>query len=263
MKNFLWYMLNLQLFSSEGEGAASEQSGDNFADAEHLDTEKFSDEFNRLINGKFKEEFTKKTQAIIDKRFKQTKQLEEYKNKVSPMIDLLLQSNNLSPGEEDKLAQLIAQDNNETEDFHDDEIQTDEKEVYEDKTLSHQDRLKQKIGGWLNESEEFKTENPDFDLRSELRENKLFSQLLLSGVPLKSAYDIVHRDEILSSAMHHTADEVRRQVVQSIEAKGRRPMENGVSSESAIVTSVDVNSLTSQDILKILKQVQNGASIKF
>ena len=63
--------------------------------------------------------------------------------------------------------------------------------------------------------------------------------------------------------MAYTADKVRRQVVQGIEARGMRPVENGVSSEGAIVTSVDVNSLTSQDILKILKQVENGANITF
>ena len=104
---------------------------------------------------------------------------------------------------------------------------------------------------------------PDFDLRNEIRGNKLFSQMLLSGVPVKTAYETVHREEIFSGAMAYTAGKVREQVVKGIQAKGMRPMENGISSESAIVTSVDVNNLTSQDILKILKQVENGASIKF
>jgi hypothetical protein len=63
--------------------------------------------------------------------------------------------------------------------------------------------------------------------------------------------------------MQFTADAVRKQVVSNIEAKGRRPVENGVSSEGAVVSAVDVNSLTSQDILKILKQVENGANISF
>ncbi len=123
--------------------------------------------------------------------------------------------------------------------------------------------LRSRIGEWLRQSEDVKNTYPDFDLRKELRQSKLFGQLLLGGAPLKAVYETVHKDEIISGAMAYTADKVREQVVRGIEAKGRRPLENGVSSEGAVVTSVDVNSLTSQDILKILKQVENGASISF
>ncbi len=259
MKIFLRYKLNLQLFASDGEGAADSQTGVITADAEQEGSENSSDEFSRLINGKFKNEFAKKTQAIIDKRFKTTKELEEYKAKISPLVDRLMEKYALSPGEEASLEAILFENDgkmNENNDEFDEE--------YEKKELfTHQDVIKNKIGGWLKESEELKAEFPDFDLRGELRENKLFSQLLLGGVPLKIAYETVHKDEILSSAVNYTADTVRRQVVQNIEAKGRRPVENGVSSEAAVVTSVDVNSLTSQDILKILKQVENGANIKF
>ena len=113
------------------------------------------------------------------------------------------------------------------------------------------------------ESGKFKEVYPDFDLRSELRSSKLFSQLILAGAPLKASYEIVHKDEIISGAMAYTADKVREQVVKNIEAKGRRPLENGISSESAVMTAIDVNALTAKDIHKILKQVENGASIKF
>ena len=63
--------------------------------------------------------------------------------------------------------------------------------------------------------------------------------------------------------MAYTAQKVREQVVKGIEAKGRRPVENGIASESGIVTLTDVNALTSKDILKILKKVENGVSVKF
>ena len=74
---------------------------------------------------------------------------------------------------------------------------------------------------------------------------------------------MIHKDEILSGAMAYTAQKVREQVVKGIEAKGRRPVENGMLSESGIVTLTDVNALTSKDILKILKKVENGVSVKF
>ena len=86
---------------------------------------------------------------------------------------------------------------------------------------------------------------------------------MYSGVPLKTAYEVLHKDEILSGAMTYTAQKVKEQVVKGIEARGRRPLENGIAAESGIVTVTDVNALTSKDILKILKQVENGANIKF
>ncbi len=250
MKKLLWYTLNLQLFSGEGEGVVEGETGDDFADAGQENTENCDNEFSELINGKFKEQFTKKTQAIIDKRFKETKELEAYKSRVAPAVESLMEKYGISPGEEDKLLSAI-------------EGAAASENIQEENQAPYQDRLRNKISTWLQESEAMKKAIPDFDLRNEIRSNKLFSQLLLSGVPLSTAYETVHKDEIISGAMQYTADAVRQQMVQNIEAKGRRPVENGVSAESGIVTSVDVNSLTSRDILKILKQVENGASIKF
>lgn len=246
----LWYTPDLQLFAGEGaesvigetggEDAVAEQSG-----AEIVNTD---DEFAQLINGRFKEQFTKKTQAIIDKRFKQTKELEEYKERVSPVVERLMEKYGVESGNESSLLDFI---------------ENGENLPINENIAERRNNLRGRISNWLKQSDEVKNTYPDFDLRKELRENKLFSQLLLGGAPLRAAYETVHKDEILSGAMAYTADKVREQVVKGIEAKGRRPIENGVSSESAVVTSVDVNSLTSQDILKILKQVENGANISF
>ncbi len=247
----LRYSLNLQLFSGEGEGVQG-QTGVEGAAAEQQGAEGSSDEFSQLINGKFKSEFTKKTQAIIDKRFKSTKELEAYKQNVSPAVEMLMKKYGIPPGEEYRLSEAVSAEK--------------EKSSGKNEEAQHTNgvsSIKDRIASWIKEGEDFKQDLPDFNLRQELRESPMFSKLLLSGVPLKAAYETVHRDEILSGAMRYTAQQVREQVVKNIEAKGRRPAENGVSSGVAVVTSVDVNSLTSQDIIKILKQVENGASIKF
>ncbi len=152
-----------------------------------------------------------------------------------------------------------ASDDEEKEAF----IEETEDEADDEFIREREERLRNRISGWLKESGEIKEVYPDFDLRNELRSSRLFSQLILAGAPLKASYEIVHKDEIISGAMAYTADKVREQVVKNIEAKGRRPLENGISSESAVMTAVDVNALTAKDIHKILKQVENGASIKF
>lgn len=246
----LWYTPDLQLFAGEGAEAVNGETGVEDAVAGQTSAENVNsdEEFAELINGRFKEQFTKKTQAIIDKRFKQTKELEEYKQRVSPVVGMLMEKYGIENGNEGRLIDLITEDETSSR-------KTDN---------SHrEDLLRGRISDWLKQGEGLKEVYPDFDLRNELRGNKLFSQLLLGGAPLRAVYETVHKDEILSGAMAYTADKVREQVVRGIEAKGRRPVENGVSSEGAVVTAVDVNSLTSQDILKILKQVENGANISF
>ena len=91
MKNELRYTLDLQLFAGEGaEGVNGETGAEDAVAGQNSAVEvSADDEFAELINGKFKEQFTKKTQAIIDKRFKQTKELEDYKQKTSPAIQRL------------------------------------------------------------------------------------------------------------------------------------------------------------------------------
>ena len=249
MKKLKWYTLDLQLFGSEADSTADGETGEDVAVAGQNGAEGTEDEFNQLINGRFKNEFTRKTQAIIDKRFKETKILEEYRDKVSPAITTLMKKYNISPGEEEKLTEYLNR--------------ADEETPSVEGGNSHRARLKERIGGWIRESRLLKEDIPDFDLRKELKSNKLFSKLLMSGMSVGSAYEVVHKDEILSDAVNLTAQRVRKQVVDNIQVKGMRPVENGVSSDSAVVTSVDVNSLTSRDILKILKQVENGANVRF
>ena len=107
MKKLLWYTLNLQLFAGEAADGGVEQTGVEDAVAGQTGAENCEDEFSELINGKFKEQFTKKTQAIIDKRFKETKELESFKDRVSPFIDKAMSKYGLNPGEEEKLVDYL------------------------------------------------------------------------------------------------------------------------------------------------------------
>jgi len=242
--------LNLQLFSDNGDGANSE-SGENISvDAGQVENEVTADEeFQSLIDGKFKEQFRKRTQSIIDKRFKETKQLEEFKSSVAPLMEKLNEKYNIENGDVKGLTEKIFSEENEI----------DSKNTIKEK----QNNLKDQVSLWVKETDEIKEIYPDFDLKNELKNSTLFGKLLYNGVPLKTTFEVIHKDEIIGGAMSYTAQKVREQVVKGIEAKGRRPLENGIASESGIVTVTDVNALTSKDILKILKQVENGANIKF
>ena len=100
--------LNLQLFAETGD-AVNSQSGESISvDAGQVENEVTADEeFESLIDGKFKEQFTKRTQSIIDKRFKETKQLEEFKASVSPLMEKLNEKYNIENGDIKGLTEKI------------------------------------------------------------------------------------------------------------------------------------------------------------
>lgn len=87
---------DLQLFgdggeSGDGNSADAVQGSDGGTDT---DTD---NEFAALIKGKYKDAFTRKTQSIINKRFKETKILEEYKARSESVFQTLGAKYGLAP----------------------------------------------------------------------------------------------------------------------------------------------------------------------
>lgn len=214
---------------------------------------KGEESFEELINGKFKDEFSKRVQTIIDKRFKRTKELKSFFDGANPIIEELSKRLGTKNGDFDALKEVLFKEVEEVggENAGDNE-NADEKTEYEKGLLE----------ALFDEEKSLRELYPDFDLRNELK-GELFSRLLRSGLTVKDAFEAAHKDEIISGAMAYTARAVREQLAGSLEMKSRRPLENGLLSSSAAVTKTNVNSLTSDDILKIIKQVEKGAKIEF
>ena len=92
-------------------------------------------------------------------------------------------------------------------------------------------------------------------------ENEDFGRLLLAGVDVKSAYQVIHQDEIIPAVMQHTANVVKKKVTNNIAANGRRPSEGGISSQSASVTKTDVSKLTNAEMDELIRKARNGERI--
>lgn len=87
--------------------------------------------------------------------------------------------------------------------------------------------------------------------------------MLRNGIDVKTAYEVVHKDEIIQGAMAVIARNVKEKVTDNIRANGRRATENGISSQAGIVFKTDVNSLTKADREEIDRRVARGERIKF
>ena len=84
-----------------------------------------------------------------------------------------------------------------------------------------------------------------------------------SGVDVKTAYEVVHKDEIIPAAMQIAAKTAEQKVVNKIRAGGARPMENGVQDQSASLVKTDVSQLSKADRAEIIRRAERGEKIRF
>lgn len=231
--------------------------------------------FEKLIREEYKEQFAARTQSIIDKRFKESKQLEEQLGKARPILDMLAQKYGVDPGDLEKLSSAIEEDDS----YYEDEATRRGLTVQQLKEMKRIERENETLrrnaqekdrreeaervyADWVRQGDELKSVYPTFDLQTECQ-NEQFVGLLRSNIDVRTAYEVVHRDEILGGAMQYAVQQASQKIVNGIKAKGSRPTENGVSSGSAAVVKSDVNALTKKDREEIERRVMRGERISF
>ena len=126
-----------------------------------------------------------------------------------------------------------------------------------------QERREAQAGALLRlqaEEERIRQTYPAFDWRRELAV-PAFGRLVTAGVDGQTAYEIVHRQELLKAAMGYAAAQARSQMARSIASGGGRAAENRGGSRS--VTRSDPRGLTSRELADIRKRVQDGEKIRF
>ena len=115
---------------------------------------------------------------------------------------------------------------------------------------------------WMKQAENVKAVYPSFDLNTEMQ-NPQFKTLLRSNVDVKTAFEVIHKDEIIPAAMQYTAKAVEQKITNNIIAGKKRPTENGNSSQGAAQTKSDVSQLTKDDRAEIARRVARGERISF
>lgn len=230
--------------------------------------------YNDLINSdEYKEFYTEDTQKMINRRFKETKNLEKQVAEFKPLLDILTQMYGVSDVEGVKRA--IENDNSiwESRAFESgmdveqykkiQRLERENKALHDAQMnfLEHQ-RVDNQVNAWLNEAEELKSEYPDFDFDTELQDPE-FARMLQSGVPVRHAYEVKHMDEIKNSIVQYSTRQTAKAVTDNIRAKGSRPLENGTSAQGAFTVKSDVTKLTKADREEIARRVARGEHISF
>ncbi len=263
--------LSLQFFASDDvsaetivqDGVASPQAEVDTEQASadvSTDGNQLEEEFEKLIKGgKYENAFKKRTQSIIDKRFRNLKTIEAIQAKQQPVIDFLSAKYGIDSSNPSLLLEKMQNESKTDSESLMDNAEMRDTQTREQLISEKADMLSKR---WTVEGQELKKIFPTFDFKTELK-NPAFASLLKSGMPLRKAYTAVHSDELIRNAVSGTAKKVAEQTLKSIRAQGNRVAENGLHNGAGIVRKTDVSSLTGKEIRSILKQVENGSRIRF
>ena len=115
---------------------------------------------------------------------------------------------------------------------------------------------------WMQDAETVKQQFPDFDLQKEL-ENPQFASLLRANVDVATAFQVIHKDELIPAAMQYTAMQVQNKMASSVAANNARPKENGIGNGASAIVKTDVSQLTKADRAEIARRVARGEKIRF
>ena len=232
-------------------------------------------EFKKLIKGEYKDLYDAEVQNIVRQRLKgQTETVEKF-NALTPTLEMLAKKYGVDAGDIEGLNNAISEDDSyyEQEALEKGmtvqqlkEIKKMERENAELKAqmqeAQRQENGKKLYAAWMQQADEAKKVYPSFDLRAEMN-NPKFVDLLRSNIDVRTAYEVLHKDEIIPAAMQFTAQTVESKLAKKIASNGARPSENGMSSQSAAVVKSDVSQLSKADRAEIIRRVQRGEKIRF
>lgn len=229
--------------------------------------------YDDLIKGEYKDFYTKDTQEMINRRFKETKNLEKQVQDFKPLYDMLSQRYNASDiasiiealEDDDSYWESAAYDAGmSVEQFKRvQKLERENKAFYEaQQQAEYNQEVDQQVNEWMEQAEAMKSTYPGFDLNEEIADPE-FARLLQSGVPVRHAYEVLHMDEIKDALMNVTVQNTAKAVTDTVRARGLRPLENGASPQNAFVTKSDVSKLTKKDREEIARRVARGEVISF
>lgn len=261
----------------EAEGEADTFKG---AQAPTVETVDRKAAFEQMIKGEYKEEYDARVREAISKRFKANDAVAERQKSLNPILEMLgnkygIDASDINTMDLEKLSKAIMDDDS----YYEAEalekgvsvkvlkdlkrMESENKQMKEAmENRQRQDQNRKAYEELVRQSDEVKQIYPGFDLRTEMN-NPKFGRLIANGVDARTAYEVVHRDEIQPAMAQYIAKKAEEKILNHIQSGAKRPAENGASSQSATVVKTDVTKLTKEDRAEIARRVQRGEKIRF
>lgn len=232
-------------------------------------------------NPEYEKAMGKKIEEAISKRFKNQKDLQSRFDSISPALEALAQRYGVAPGENGELDYAALQqkilDDDElyaeealdrgmsVEDLkHIKQIEAENERLKRANEATRKEREnREAYERFVSDCEAVKEFYPEFDPETEMN-NPDFGRLIASGVPVKTAYEVVHKDEILMAGMQYASSKGVEKVANAVRSNSLRTQENGLTSQSAAdIGKTNIRDLKLSDFQSIKQRVMNGERITF
>lgn len=247
------------------------------AQTEAVEQEGQEETFDDLIKGKYKADYDQRMQATIRDRLKGSN---ERISKLTPIIEAVAQRYGMDTSDLDKLDldALSAKIAGDTSQYEKESLETgipaetiakvkrlemiEAQQARNAKIAQEQARIEQHYNTLKQQGEQLKTLYPGFNLDAELQ-NPAFVRLTAPGVgvDVRTAYEVVHREEMRGAEMQFAAQKSAQKIAASVQANARRPAENGMSGSTGAVTKSDPSTWTKADRAEIKRRVSKGEKI--
>lgn len=275
--NFFNGSIDLQLFN-DGAGDAGGETGDAVStqpqtgeseDADNPaagDDEAAEESFEDLIRGKYRDDYNKSVQRVINRRFAAEKAANEKSENV--LMKLYARYGVDNP---DALSEVLDSEEellNRSAITGDSPEKIRELEQLRATALKFEMAEKQKAAQiqyyrWSQEAAQVKELYPDFNLDVELQ-NPQFRALISTKNPqyaisMEKAYQIIHFNELQAAAQREAAEKVS----QSVQARQARPDENALGARQSAEVKTDVGRLTKKERAEFARRAARGETITF
>ena len=111
---------------------------------------------------------------------------------------------------------------------------------------------------WAAEEAAMRRSQPGFDLKAELKNPEMRRLMQLPGMRVQDAYRLAHYED----AMRTTAQTVEQGVVERVQQRAARPLENGLRPGAAASVRPDVAAMTRAQREALERRVLHGAQIE-
>lgn len=238
--------------------------------------------FKELIEGDYKDEFSKTMQGIVKNRLKEAKGAEERLGKYMPALQIIAERYGIDHEDADGLLKALEQDQSLYEDEairegvsveHYMRTKQLERQVAQANALREQQmqeaQMREQYARLQEQADAFREKVPSFDLATEMQ-NETFARMVVTGFPVDNAYYATHYAEIEAQRQQETQQQLRtvaqtaqQQAAAAIRSGQRRPTENGLNNIPATQPRSDPSRLTLQEIREMGKRARRGEEIRF
>lgn len=212
----------------------------------------------------YKEDHKAYMDKTIGDRLKKYKGIEETLGKHKALLDTVANKYGVSPDDENFLQVLtekIEADDSYYENYameHDisteeaRRIVTMERKVAQfdaqKEEQERQEQMRQHIMLLRQNAEKTKAQFPQFDLETEMQDEKFRRLCAVNNGDTTAAYMACHWNDILTSTVQMKARQIQEQTAQAVAANKARPIENGLSSSAPSVVQQDFRNMNLEQL---------------